>query len=173
MTKRLILATLLAILPAIAQTAPPPSTVTMPTYLGAYANYCQSCGQRIGFGGMGAVPIPGAVGAAGVYSVTSVDLTLTTQVDPTTGRKFYAAHPSLRTGIHKTLYTGGKFQILLGGDTDVTGGQGLPLSVTVTPAYRINSHFGILLPLRARSLKMSDSTQAWTVIPQVIFVWMP
>lgn len=155
---------------AFAQQIPLPGPIapaTMPTYVGGYANFNQASSQRWNFGGMAAVPVSNQVG---LYSVTAADLTPAVKVGPT-GAKLYTLNATVRTGLHKTLYTGTKIQILLGGDLGLGSSATGPLmSITATVAYQINARWAVVMPFRGLYVQ---PIQAWQVIPELAIVWKP
>jgi hypothetical protein len=154
-------------LAAFAQVAP--VTTAMPTYVGGYVNYNQdTVAHHVGMGALGAVPVSSQVG---LYSVTCVDMSPAFKTDPGTGKRLLVLNPTVRTGLHKTLYTGTKFQLLLGGDLGLGASVGGPLmSVTGTVAYQLNSHLALLMPFRGSYVQAAS---AWSVIPEIALVWKP
>jgi len=129
----------------------------------------------------GVVPVYSRIG---MYASATADVVPIVKYDPVSQRNIYTFAPTLRAGVHKTLYPSppspdAKLTITVGGDSGfsvspgVVGGStnvNLALSMTVTAVYRINTHFGIFTAVRALYLA---SISGWNLVPEAGGVWIP
>lgn len=166
-------------LTALAQTPNPlPSpipSIVMPSYVAGGLAFNQLGTPRINGWIAGMIPVSSQVG---VYASTTADVTPVTRLDTATGRTVYTASSQLRAGMHKTLYTGSKVQLLIGGDvgmafiaTATTPFQiSLASSVTGTLVYQLSPHWGVIFPIRALYVATMGG---WNPIVEFGVVWKP
>ena len=188
--KKTILCGALALLFALsgfAQTAPATTatmlnSVTMPTYIAGGVAFNQLGSPRTNLWVAGLIPV---VKQVGMYLSTTADITPVAKVDTVSGRIVYTVASQMRAGLHKTLYTGKKVQLLVGGDIGAsissnttsiaaTGTSNLNVSlatsVTGTLVYQLNPHWGVIFPLRALYVQ---TLGGWNPIIEAGVVWKP
>ncbi len=159
-------------LTAAAQTAPEPPAAA-PTYIGVGAAFNQIGTPRVNLWATAIYPV---VSSAGVYSSTTTDVIPVSKVDPATNRTYFAFTTSIRQGVHKTIFTQGKFTALLGGDAGVGLNQAQPSGVSVsfaasfttTGIYQINSKWSLAVPIRGLWVNSS-----WNLVPQIGVLFKP
>ena len=165
---RLLFTFLLASVSLFSQTAP---SITMPTYVAVGAAFNQLGTPRINAFASAIVPVSSQ---KVVYESTTMDLIPVSKTDSVSGRIVYTFQAQIRQGIHKTLYTGNKVQLMIGGDVGgsfgVAGTVSLAASLTGTAVYQINNHWGVIFPVR---LLYTSSIQGWNPIVEAGIVWKP
>ncbi len=148
----------------------------MPTYVAGGVAFNQLGTPRINGWLSGLVPVSQQ---KGVYASTTADIVPALKVDSATGRSVYTVSSQLRAGVHKTLYTGPKVQLLIGGDVGASfstnaavSGMSVTLatSVTGTFVYQLSRHWGVIFPLRALYV---PTLGGWNPIFEAGFVWKP
>lgn len=151
------------------------SSITMPTYVAGGVAFNQLGTPRFNAFASALVPVSTQIG---VYESTTADIVPVSVIDPATKRVVYTFSSQIREGIHKTIYTGSKLQILLGGDiggafsTTPSSGMAINLaaSVTATVVYQFNSHWAVMAPIRGL---YTSSIGGWNIIPELGIVWKP
>ena len=146
---------------------------TLPTYVGAGAAFNQIGVPRVNIWATAIYPV---ASSAGVYTSTTTDIIPVQKTDPATGKAYYAFSTSIRQGLHKALYTSGKFVFLLGGDAGVALTQAAPSGVnvglsgafTATGIYQLNSKWSLAVPIRGMYVNSS-----WNLIPEIGILFKP
>jgi len=167
-------------LTALAQTPVPlPSpipSIVMPSYVAGGLAFNQLGTPRINGWIAGLIPVSSQVG---VYASTTADVTPVTRLDTATGRTVYTVSSQLRAGLHKTIYTGAKVQLLVGGDvgaafSGATATAGMSVnfatSITGTLVYQLSPHWGVIFPIRALYV---STMGGWNPIVEFGVVWKP
>lgn len=168
--KRITLLLTLCALSAHAQTPP-----TLPTYVGAGASFNQIGQPRINAWAGAIYPV---LSSAGLYLSTVADIVPVAQIDPATGRQFYAFSTSIRQGMHKVIGTWGRMSALIGGDAGAGFAQGATsgLSVsfagsfTATAVYQISPRWAVVVPVRAL---WQGQSKTWNALPEVGIFFRP
>jgi hypothetical protein len=152
-------------------------SITMPTYVAGGVAFNQLGTPRFNAFASAIVPVSSQ---AGVYESTTADIIPVSKVDPATKRIVYTFSSQIREGVHKTLYTGGKAQVMIGGDvggsfnssTASTSGMTVSLaaSVTATFVYQFSAHWAVIMPVRGL---YTASIGGWNLIPELGLVWKP
>jgi hypothetical protein len=153
------------------------SAQTMPTYVAGGVAFNQLGTPRVNAFVSALAPVSSQ---KGVYESTTADLVPVTKYDPVTKRNVYTFSSQIRQGLHKTLYTAEKWQLMLGGDIGGSfaaapeGATGINVSlagsVTGTFVYQINPHWAAIVPVRGL---YTASFGGWNLIPEVGIVWKP
>jgi hypothetical protein len=158
---------------AFAQADPTQPPVKLPTFVGGGVS-CNQLATPYCTPWMTAV-YPASSGL-GVYLSTTADIRPVQQVDPGTGRTYWAFTTSIRQGVHKILFTSGAFSALLGGDAGGAFSQAAPAgigvsftgSITATAVWQFRPKFGLVIPLRAIWVN-----GGWNVVPQIGILFKP
>jgi hypothetical protein len=149
-------------------------SITMPTYIGAGVTYDQSASPYW-------IPFITAVAPFqkrdGWYASSSAYLRYAASVNATTGRTQYVINPSFEFGMHKTLVTRTKFQVMFGvitGPSFTSGASGTAVSLTggfiVTPVYHITSTLSVAVPVKS---SYSSALAGWEIKPHIALLWRP
>jgi hypothetical protein len=146
----------------------------LPTYVGAGAAFNQIGTPRVNIWATAVYPV---VSRVGLYSSTTTDIIPVLRLDAATNRQYYAFSTSIRQGLHKAIFTSGKFVMLVGGDAGIEMSQGTPPSGAVvsvaaaftgTAVYQISSKWAVMVPVRGLW-----QNGAWNLVPEVGIVWKP
>lgn len=153
--------------------SPAPVVSALPTYVGAGVTYNQIGTPKANIWATAIYPV---ISSVGVYSSTSTDIVPVQKLDPATGRAYFAFTTSIRQGVHKTVYTSGKFVALIGGDAGVGLSQAVPsgmnvslaASFTATAIYQLTPKFAVVVPIRGMWVNSS-----WNLLPQIGILFRP
>jgi hypothetical protein len=155
------------------QTSTTTSPSVLPTYVGLGAAFNQIGTPRTNLWAAAIYPVASSVG---VYSSTTTDIIPVQKTNPATGKPYYAFTTSIRQGVHKTIFTSGKFVLLLGGDAGVGLSQADPSGVNValsaaftgTAIYQVSPKWAIVAPVRG-----VYGGGAWNIIPEFGVLFKP
>jgi len=128
---------------------------------------------------------------AGVYASLTAQLTTHRQADPETGVTVLTPSSELWMEMYKTLYSGRKFQAMMGSGIKVTvssSGQisattdgGLNPPITMAAIYHLTPHWSVIVGLRTTRIDPTPEALArnpgakgwWNAQPAVGFMWTP
>lgn len=158
---------------AAAQTPDTPSITPLATAIGVGATFNQIGTPRWNIWATAIYPVMSSIG---VYASTTTDVIPKLTTDPATQRSYYAFTTSIRQGVHKRVYSNGKFTALLGGDAGLGLNQAAPsgmnvsfaASFTATAVYQINKSWAVAVPIRGLWINSS-----WNMVPQVGVLFKP
>lgn len=166
--------TILSVIAASFVWAQTPATANaFPTYVLAGASFNQIGTPPVNL-------IAGAIYPTGnsvlEYTSTIINIVPKTAIVAGTGKNFYTFSTSAQQSVHKVIYQGPKFVLLVGGGAGAVFSQASPsganvnfaASVTATMAYQLSAKWGIAVPVQG-----IYTPQGWDLVPAIAVVFKP